>query len=142
MSYAKQTTVPISRSQEEIRKLIIKYGASEFSFAERADLAALMFQIQGKRIRFLLPLPKLPSKGATQASLKTYEQLCRTKWRCLLLILKAKFESVENNITTIEEEFLAHIVLPSGESVAEVMIPQIQQSYRTGGMPPLLGFNT
>lgn len=140
MSYAKNTSVPIDRSQGEIRKIITKHGASGFVFGEQGELAVIGFELQGRRIKFLLPMPTPPSKNATQASIKTYEQLCRSKWRCLVLAIKAKLECVEGGITTLEQEFMAHIVLPNGQTVGQAVLPQISQSYKDGKMPPLLGY--
>lgn len=141
MSYAKNTSVPIDRSQGEIRKIISKHGASGFVFGEQGPLAVIGFEMQGRRIKFLLPMPTPPSKHANQASIKTYEQLCRSKWRCLVLAIKAKLECVESGITTLEQEFMAHIVLPNGQTVGQAVLPQITQSYQDGKMPPLLGYS-
>jgi hypothetical protein len=65
----------------------------------------------------------------------------RRRWRCLLLNVKAKFEAVENQIVTFEEEFLAHIVVPgTGETVGAWAAPRIAEAYERGAhMPPLLG---
>jgi hypothetical protein len=139
VSYANKTSVPIDRSQAEIRKILGKYGASGFAYGEMHDLNVIMFEMKGRRIKFILPMPKKPSISATQASIKTYEQLCRSRWRALVLAIKAKLECVESGITTLEQEFMAHIVLPNGRTVGEVMTPQIEQSYSSGNMPPLLG---
>ena len=43
-----------------------------------------------------------------------WEQVCRQRWRALLLIIRAKLEAVASGITTLENEFLANIVLPDG----------------------------
>jgi hypothetical protein len=139
MAYAEKTTVPVGRSQDEIRKILSKHGASAFGIMESKQKAMLTFEMKGKRIVFKLPLPPEPSAHATQASLKTYDQLFRTKWRALTLAIKAKLECVESGITTLEQEFLAHTVLPDGSVFGEIYIPQIDQSYRTQQMPPLLG---
>jgi hypothetical protein len=43
------------------------------------------------------------------------------------------------HITTVEEEFLAHIVLPNGKgTVGDWLMPQIDKAYESGKMPPLL----
>ena len=65
-------------------------------------------------------------------------QACRQRWRALLLVIKAKLEAVTAGISTIETEFLANIVLPDNTTAGEWMIPQIDQAYRTGQMPPML----
>lgn len=140
MTYAQNTKVPIDRSQGEIRKLLTKYGATGFAFAENTSMAHVIFEIKGLRIKFILHLPKTYSENATQASIKACEQLCRAKWRSLVLCIKAKLECVESGITTLEDEFLAHIVLSSGQTMGDFSIPQIQQSYKENKMPPLLGY--
>lgn len=139
MSYASKTTVSVDRSQAEIKKTLSKYGATAFAFAEGKGNAMLMFEMKGRRIMFKLPLPQPPAPNATQASVKTYEQLCRSKWRSLTLGIKAKLECVDSNITTMEQEFLAHIVMPNGSTFGEIAIPQIARTYETNEMPPLLG---
>ena len=137
--YAKNILVPVDRSQAEIKKILAKYGATAFAFAEGKGNAMLMFELKNRRIMFKLPLPAGPSANATQASIKTYEQICRSKWRSLVLGIKAKLECVESEITTLENEFMAHIVLPNGATVGDVMIPQIAMSYEKNEMLPLLG---
>jgi hypothetical protein len=141
MSYAENTSVPIDRSQAEIKKILGKYGASGFAYGENQNHAVVMFEMTGRRIKFVLPMPQKPSPNATAASIKTFEQLCRSRWRCLALAIKAKLECVASGITTLEQEFMAHIVLPNGQTVGAVMLPQIAASYGRGKMPPLLGFD-
>lgn len=141
MSYAIKTQVPVSRSQEEIRKVLGKYKATGFAFGEQPHAAMVMFEMQNRRMRFVLPFPPRPSPNATQATLKTYDQIIRSKWRSLTLAIKAKLECVESQISTLEEEFMANIVLPNGRTVGEAMLPQIEKSYKDGKMPPLLGYD-
>ncbi len=140
MSYAEKTSVPIDRSQSEIKKILSKYGAEGFAYGENGTTSVVMFEMAGRRIKFILPMPKSPSEHATQASVKTYDQMCRSRWRCLVLAIKAKLECVESGITTLEQEFMAHIVLPNGNTVGAVMLPQIEKAYSDKKMPPLLGY--
>lgn len=140
MSYAAETRVPISRSQEELKKILSKYGASGFVYGETTGQAVVMFEMAHRRVKFILPMPKNPTNEATKASITTFEQLCRSRWRCLCLAVKAKLECVESGITTLEQEFLAHIVLPNGKTMGDAVIPQIASAYQSGKMPPMLGF--
>lgn len=136
MTYASDTKVPVSRSQVEVQTVLKKYGATGFAYGEQGPLNLVMFEMQGRRIKFILPMPiqrECPSQ-------KFFEQKCRSQWRALVLAIKAKLQSVESGITTLEQEFMAHIVLPSGQTVGEVMIPQIELSYQNKKMPPLLGY--
>lgn len=141
MSYAEKTSVSIDRSQAEIKKILSRYGADGFVYGELSELSVVMFEIKSRRIKIILPMPKKPSASATQASGKTYDQVCRSRWRAIALVIKAKLESVEVGITTLEQEFMAHIMLPNGQTVGEAILPQIDQAYCDGKMPPLLGFD-
>ncbi len=154
MSYAKGTEVSIDKSQSEIKKILAKYNATGFAYGEKPEAAVVMFEMAGKRIRFNLPMPdrndnqfNLKNKQSWRKDLPKaqgdarHEQAKKERWRALTLTIKAKLESVAIGITTLEEEFLAHIVLPNGMTMGEVAIPQIQQSYQDNKMPPLLGFS-
>lgn len=141
MSYAEKTSVPVDRSQSEIKKILGKYGATGFAYGENGSTSVVMFEMSRRRIKFVLPMPQPPSSNATVASIKTYDQLCRSRWRCLVLAIKAKLECVESGITTLEQEFMAHIVLPNGSTVGQTILPQIEKSYQDGKMPPLLGYS-
>ena len=97
-------------------------------------------------MRFLLEMPEVEEFAMTptgqrrteEAQRRAYDQACRQRWRALLLLVTAKFEGVASGITTLEEEFLAHIYLPDGRTVGEFIQPQIEEAYRTGRMPPTL----
>ena len=101
-----------------------------------------------RRIRFVLELPdpedfrytnhSPPKERSACAQQDAHDQACRQRRRALLLVIKAKLEAVTAGISTIETEFLANIVLPDNTTAGEWMIPQIDQAYRTGEMPPLL----
>lgn len=135
--YAENTSVPVDRSQGEIKKILSKYGATAFGFAESKGRAMVQFEMAGRHIKFILPLPVYGvSRDKNQ---KQIDQLTRSRWRALVIAIKAKLECVECGITTLEQEFLAHIVLPNGQTVGDVMVPQIEGAYKDGKMPPLLG---
>lgn len=137
--FAAGTSVPIDRTQAEIKKTLLKYGATSFAFAEGNGSAMMMFEIQGRRICVKLPMPQNPSDKATNASINTFNQICRSRWRALLLVVKAKLEAVNSKISTLENEFLAFVVLPNGKTVGQEIAPQIESTYKTREMPPLLG---
>lgn len=52
-----------------------------------------------------------------------------------MLVVKGKLEAVESEIVTFEEEFLAHLVLPNGQTVGSEVRPMVAQAYETGIMP-------
>jgi hypothetical protein len=132
--YASKTKVPVDRTIAEIQKLLVTYKADSFAFATEKGRIAIMFRMSNKAVRFVLPLPL-----ENRYSVKTkFEQDLRQKYRALLLAIKAKLESVASGIETFEQAFMAHIVLPSGQTFGEWAIPQIDKTYDDGKMPPLL----
>ena len=148
MSYASNTSVSSDRSRAEIERTLQKYGATQFMYGWREESAIIAFCMADRNIRFILPMPsrtsdefcKTPTGKPREisASNKAWEQACRSKWRSLLLVIKAKLEAVEAEISIFEDEFMANIVLPSGGTVSEFMLPQIRDSYDHGSMPAML----
>lgn len=152
--FAKETTVSSEKSRAEIERTLNRYGASHFAYGSAPDRAMVGFQACNRRVKFELPMPNpfarefthTPSRDIERNDkerLNAWEQACRQRWRALLLVIKAKLEAVDAGITTFEEEFLAHIVLPDGRTVGAYMLPSIGEAYETGRMPPLqLGWDS
>lgn len=148
--YAEGTTVSIESSQAEVARLVTRYGARKYAsgVGEDRGLAVIQFEAHDRRVQFRLHLPDPASREFThngRGHLRTalqrqnaYQAECRRLWRSLVMVIKAKLESVESGIETFEEAFLANVVLPGGMTVGEYMTPQIAESYRTGQMPPML----
>lgn len=147
--YAENTSVSTEKSRGEIERTLQRYGATGFMYGWQGDRAAVQFDMHARRIRFELPLPDPKDRAFTQTpngrrtrtpaqAAEAWEQACRQRWRALSLAIKAKLEAVECGITDFESEFLAHIVLPGGQTVGRWMLPQIAETYQTGRMPPLL----
>jgi hypothetical protein len=148
MKYAEKTDVSCEKSQAEIRTIIGRYGATRYATLDEPGRAAIMFEVQGRRIRFTLPLPDVADgefdydgrnhKRTIDERHKVWEQACRQKWRALALAIKAKLEAVETKIATFEEEFLNYIVLPDGQTVGDFIRPQLDTIYSTNTMPKML----
>ncbi len=66
------------------------------------------------------------------------KKAARQKWRALLLVIKAKLESVESEIETLEQAFYANIVLPSGLTVYEETRENVALAYSGGKVQALL----
>jgi len=133
--YARNTKVPVDRSKAAIERVLKLYGAGQFGYMAGDDNAAIVFEMNGRRILFRLKLPV-----ACEMAQGKYEASVRQKWRALLLCIKGKLEAVESEIETFEVAFMPHIVLPNGNTVADAMVPQIEQAYESKKMPPLLGY--
>lgn len=147
-AYAERTDVPADRSVAEIQRNLRRYGATKFTYGWDEHSAALMFEMSDRRILFRLPMPDRQAEAFTQtptgkprvaaAAEQAYEQAVRQRWRALALVIKAKLEAVAAGITTLEQEFLAHIQLPDGSTVGELVRGPIAVAYETGEMRPML----
>jgi len=147
--YAENTSVSAEKSRAEIERTLQRYGADGFMYGWEGRSATVIFRLAERMVKFHLYLPNpegdefvfTPSRKRKRdhnSRLKAWEQATRQKWRALALVIKAKLEAVESGITTFEEEFLAHIMLPNGSTVGEYTVPQIEAVYKTGEMPKLL----
>lgn len=135
MTYANETKVPVQQTRQEIERVLNRYGATGFAYGSQPGRAMIMFETMDRRIRFVLPLVPPATLNEKQAS-----QFERSRWRGLLLSIKAKLEAVESGIETFDEAFLSHVVMPNGKTMAEHLIPYLEDGYSRGKMPPLLGF--
>lgn len=146
--YAQDTSVSVEKSKAEIEQLLVKYGATSFVSGFKPTHAIVAFEMSGRQIRFTLPLPQITddevvmdSAGRNRPGRQfqgTLEKIARSRFRALLLSIKAKLESVSIGITAFEEEFLAHIVMPDGRTVGQHTLPRIAASYDSGQVVPLL----
>lgn len=126
MSYAAGTKVPIDKTRLEIERTMTKYGATHFATFSEPDRAMIAFRLKERNVRFTLALPA-----------KMTDQIRRQRWRALLLVIKAKLESVESEIETIEEAFLPHIVMPTGRTVYEEIKQPVALNYQGQNVPLL-----
>ena len=146
--YASNTSVSPEKSQAEIQNTLRKYGADRFGTMEEKNKAHVMFSYSGLSIQISITLPERSefeltdtgrdrSKPSIEAS---YNQAIRQRWRALLLAIKAKLEAIECGISTIEEEFMAFIIMPDGMPLSSHILPKLQTMVKTGKMPKLLSY--
>ncbi len=160
MAYAEGTTVPVEKTKTELDVLLGKHGATQRgSFTDDTKgVAVVLFQLDGRKYQILVPLPQahdvMPSKTKDEPRgwngwdakkrqawvSKTFDQRSRERWRAVLLLCKAKLELVALGVSSVEREFLADLVLPTGERVHDAVAKNIQ-TYYVNGTPPtrLLG---
>ena len=149
MSYAKNTTVSPERSQEEIKRTLRKYGADRFGIMEEKNKGHVMFEYNSLMIQMTVEFPDKSEfektdtgKTRLESAIETqFNQAIKQRWRALLLAIKAKLEAVESGISTIEQEFLAFVMMPDGRSLSDIIIPKIHEIAKTGKMPRLLSYS-
>lgn len=147
--YAADTSVSAEQSRVEIERVLQKYGADSFMYGWDQSRAIVMFRMRERQIRFVLQMPDkeakefwtTPSRGtkrAPEAAYRAWEQATRQRWRALKLVIQAKLEAVDANISEFDDEFLAQIVLPDGSTVSDFMRPQVDRAYAEAIMPSML----
>lgn len=134
--YAADTSVSTEQSRAEIERTLRRYGCLEFGYSTNREGAQIGFRMNNLSIRFRLPLPdpnadeflRTPhrrQRRSAESQTQAWEQACRQRWRSLALAIKAKLEAVECGITTFEEEFLAHVLTDTGQTIGERMTPNL-----------------
>lgn len=152
MAYAEGTSVSVEKSKAELDALLTKYGAAQRFMAaddERGE-AIVGFTMSGRQVKLRLPLPKRDEKRFTKnprspwrdrpkdQAHRAWEQACRERWRAMVLLVKAKLETIALGLSTVEREFLADVRLLDGRTVHETLEGVIGEMYERGTMPALL----
>lgn len=145
-TYAATTDVSSEKSLAELKRTITRFGATHFGYTEQPTMATVAFVVRDRQVKFSLPLPDRNerrfthhSRGARTATAaeNEYEQAVRQKWRALALVVKAKLEAVESGIAEFDQEFLAYVVLPGGQTVYDRIGRQVGVEIETGGAAKL-----
>lgn len=122
MAYATSTKVPVVQTQAEIGEMLRKAGATTYGTANEGDRGIVFFRLKDRMVRFTLK-----TGGGAQGE--------RTRWRTLLLVLKAKLEAIATGLVTLEDEFLAQTMTGDGKTVSEHVQPIIEKNLIEGGAP-------
>lgn len=141
MTYAAKTSVAFEKSVSEIVALVKRAGAMQVAQQDMEDSYTIAFRLDDRLIKFHLPTPLLDemplrdrrrSTLSKQQRISRLEQAKRQRGRALWLVIKAKLESVESGIETIEQAFLANIVMSDGATVYERVSQPIAIEYQQG----------
>lgn len=122
-SYA-GTEVPVEKSQGELRSLLQKFGATQFTFGEGRDWAGIEFVHNDQLVRLRCPLRQPTDQQVASwknaAHVATAEAVARLLdkeamrvWRVLVWSVKARLVAVEEGLESFEQAFLSHLVDPS-----------------------------
>jgi hypothetical protein len=168
--YAARTSVPVDKSRTEIERVLERYGASGFGYAwdrreekicdgctrgpaalascladhgwhvrsDTRELIYITFKLNDRAVRLDVPMPTATEAGSKER----LEQHTRERWRALVLVLKAKLEAVASGISTLEQEFLANMVMRDGRTIGQAMLHRIPEVCETGRLLPPAGGTT
>lgn len=151
--YAKGTDVTVRQSLAELEDLIERFAGNQpsgFGYATQGRVTTVQFEIRNRRVRLSIHLPDLETyrmvginqhvrAQRTDAETKAaWQREVNRLWRSLVDVVKAKLVAIDDGITTFEAEFLANLVLPSGDTIGERMAVDLETTLRTGELPPLM----
>lgn len=128
----KNTSVNWAKSQTDIVKMLNSRGIYENRFTNVADRFALEFRVVEEgvakplAIRMVVPIQY---KGEDD---RKRQQELNTLHRVLFYHLKAKFTAIDSGLTEFMEEFMPHLVVNGGKTMAETILPQYQQALESG----------
>lgn len=125
--FAARTQVAVEQTRLDIERLLARYGATSFGYISGPDRAIIAFECSKRNIKITVPL-----KDTNKP------QQIKQRWRALLLVIKAKLESVASGIETIEQAFYANIVMPDGRTIYEATHDAVKVAYDTGKVKGLL----
>ena len=115
----KTTAVPVSRSQEAIRKLLVKYDVVGCQFTENFETGEIV-------LRFVKRINEIPRTVRIVLPTEGNE---RQAYRALYYWIKSQLEAVDFGLLSFEHVFLAHFewMLEGGEisTVGEIVLPEL-----------------
>ena len=125
--YASRTQVDPGRSRDELERILERVGADSIATMRDASAAAVAFRMNGRNYVLRLPYPN--GNRMTEAQ---RQQGIRSQWRAIVLLLKAKLVAIQSGVTTAESEFLAHAMLPTGQTLIEHLNDNPEELTTTG----------
>lgn len=135
MAYEK-TSVDAMKSWGEVCKVLYSHGCEATSYAESPEGFIVSFlrrsSVKGVERRIVVKMPVHYDFSKCKTSLQC-EQEKRTKWRSLFHYIKATFDAVDKGIVTVEQAFMADVVMKlrsGGETrVIDAIMPQLSRGF-------------
>jgi hypothetical protein len=125
-SYAYNTKVPVSRSVQNIIRLLERFGATDYIQGHSDGRTQILFKYEKLAVRI-----RVPNTDGEGNPVSDHEEA--RLWRCAEMLVKAKLVAIEEGIEVFESAFLSDIMTETGETVAERMVPDI----KAGKLPGL-----
>ena len=136
MAY-EQTTVPVARSQEAIRKLILQNGGTGVAFISQPPTEAFeaYVPIKGKDYHVRIQAECKPEgrvRHRRGQPIDPFEQDCRRIWRVLYHHVKSIYEASNSGVMEFRRLVLAFIVTSDGKTVGDHILPKLDAAIEKG----------
>lgn len=127
MAY-EETDVPVARSQDAIKKLVMGNGGTGVMFWSKPPLEGF---------EAFVPLDGAPYHVRIQAEVRAKkgrpsEQEERRIWRVLYFHMKSVYETAASGVLEFREMMLPYIVTTDGRTVGQKILPNLQKSLEAG----------
>jgi hypothetical protein len=118
------TQVAVSKTQEDIRKLLVRHSARGMQLTEVFEPPSLCLRFQvliGDDRQVLAMVNMEVPTGADEArSEREADQYRRQAARALFYYLKSQLEAIDFGLVRFEEAFLAHFEIPTETGVTTI----------------------
>jgi len=143
------TSVSVGKSESEIRDLVYRFGASKYAFIEDWDEGSVIinFMYREYPVEFRLRIDHLVSTrletqpwntkrrcSEEEYIRRTNEQAKKTGMRILLNHIKASLIAVEYGLINFEDVFLSNFVTRSGQTLGEIVVPNLKSVISKPGL--------
>lgn len=138
MKAYESTNTSVTKSQEDIRWILSKYGADGVQFSEdwvqKIVMVRFFYKVGQSQytILFKIPVPQVEARSPkgrlrTQNQIETLQKQCeRGIWRAIYWAIKSRMEAVEFGIESFQEAFLSHFEIPgTDKQIGDVLIPRL-----------------
>lgn len=122
--YAEDTKVPVAKTRQDIEAALRRAGASRIVSMDEVESALIVFMLSDRLMRIVVPIAAETSRQERAAI-----------WRGLFMVMKAKLVAIDRGISSVDQEFLADIVLPDGQTVGRWFEPGLRLAFQRGIMP-------
>lgn len=121
------TEVPVGRTQDAIRALLVRHGAEGVQFSEVWSRGRVGFSFAtlrdgpaGKRpVAVRMDVDLGPQAERVRWSAEQRDRRLRQVWRALFYYLKSQLEAVDFGLRAFEDAFLADIVASDGRVLGD-----------------------
>lgn len=150
--YAKGTEVAVETTRRQVRQELDDLGATGYKWLEDEDQGIIGLECRlderKVRLRFVMGVPPESGFGTVIAGYrgrvardrdqrrKAWEAEVRRRWRCLHFQVKAKVQSVLEEVATFEYAFEADVVMPDGYTAREHYSGWVWRSVEAGKVLP------
>lgn len=119
------TEVPVAKSQQKLRELLLRNGATGIAIVSQPPQEGFQAMVKIEGALYTFRISALCKSKSNQSAIEQEE---RRVWRVLYHHLKAIFEASSSGVQELRQMILPYIVTNSGQTIAEIILPQLDKA--------------